>query len=73
MDNPKPLVCNRCVCLIGYTVGAPLESTALCTGCGEKWIKETKEERKQTKVTGILKEAGVNPFQIAEVLRVLRS
>jgi len=73
MDDPRPLVCNRCVRLIGYTVGGQVESTALCPECGDKWIKKAKEDRRQAKVTTILKEAGVNPFQIAEVLRVLRS
>jgi len=70
---PRPLVCDRCVELIGYSMGECVEPRVYCQPCGERVAKEYQERRTQAKVTQILEDLGVEPLKIAEVLRAFRS
>lgn len=71
MCDPKPLVCDRCVQLVGYTTPACIETRVYCVKCGEKVKEAAQETRKQKRIAEVLSELGLEQADVAKVLHVL--
>lgn len=71
MGDPKPLVCDQCVQLIGYTAPACIETRVYCIKCGEKAKETAQETRKRKRVAEVLDELGLEQADVVKVTRLL--